>query len=277
MPLEAAHFSWLDWHGHLSILLGVLFLEASYLYGAGILRQRLGGLSPVSLGQAVAFTLGVLVIFIALYSPLHELSDEYLFSAHMVQHVLLLWVMPPLLLMGIPDWLLRPAIAGPLRLRTARLLTHPVIALAAFNGVILLWHLPSSYNAALEHHNLHIVQHLTFIAVGVLMWWLVLSPLRELPRLSHPGQMLYLFLQSLFPAVVGGIITFGDGVIYDFYELAPRVWDISAATDQQIGGLIMKTAGFIAFLAAMTAVFFAWAAREEEAQTRREQERLHGS
>ena len=270
-------FSWWDWHGHPSILIGVLLLEGGYVFGAGTLRRRLGGATPVGLGQAALFTLGVLVIVIALYSPLHELSDKYLFSAHMVQHMLLLWVMPPLLLWGLPAWLLRPAVASPLRFRVAKLVTNPLMAIAIFNGVILFWHLPAAYNGSLEHHNLHIFQHVTFMMAGVLMWWPVLSSLPELPRLSSGGQMLYLFVQSLLPAIVGGVITFAGTVLYDFYAAAPRVWDISPMADQQIGGLIMKTAGTIVFVIALAAVFFAWAAREEEKDAHRGPEGVHGS
>jgi len=264
-----ADFSWLDWHGHPSILIGVLFLEAAYIYGAGSLRSRLKGGAPVTVWQAAAFTLGIFVIFLSLHSPIHELADKYLFSAHMVQHMLLLWVMPPLVLVGLPEWLLRPAISSPLRLRAGRLLVNPIVCLAIFNGAILVWHLPSMYNTALEHHFLHIVQHLSFMGAGILMWWPVLSRLPELPRLSYGGQMLYLFLISLLPAIVGGVITFADSVLYEWYANAPRVWDISPAADQQIGGLIMKTAGLIVFVAALAAVFFAWAGREEERQRQR--------
>ena len=113
-------FSWLDWSGHPSTLIGVLTLEAAYIYGAGNLRGRLGGASAVSIRQATCFTLGMFVIYLALNSPIHELSDRYLFSAHMVQHMLLLWIMPPLVIWGLPDWLIRPAISSPIRLKAAK-------------------------------------------------------------------------------------------------------------------------------------------------------------
>lgn len=266
-------FSWLNWAGHPSTLIGVLVLEAAYIYGAGNLRDRLGGERAVTIRQAVCFTSGMFVIYLALNSPLHDLSDRYLFSAHMVQHMLLLWIMPPLVLWGLPEWLIRPAISSPLKLRVAKVLMHPLVCLAVFNGIIMVWHLPSVYNSALAYHNLHIFQHICFMAAGLLMWWPVLSQLPELPRLSYGGQMLYLFLISLLPAIVGGIISFADSVVYDWYAEAPRLWGLSPAVDQQIGGLIMKTAGLIVFVVALAAVFFAWAAREEERQREREKTR----
>ena len=266
-------FSWLDWSGHPSTLIGVLTLEAAYIYGAGNLRGRLGGASAVSIRQATCFTLGMFVIYLALNSPIHELSDRYLFSAHMVQHMLLLWIMPPLVIWGLPDWLIRPAISSPIRLKAAKILVHPLVCLAVFNGILVVWHLPAVYNGALAHHNLHIFQHLCFMAAGILMWWPVLSRLPELPRLPYGGQMLYLFLISLLPAIVGGIISFADSVVYDWYAEAPRLWGISPAVDQQIGGLIMKTAGLIVFVVALASVFFAWAGREEARQREREKAR----
>jgi len=257
-----ADFSWWDWHGHPSILIGVLLLEAAYIYRAGLLSRQLGRSRSVGMGQAVLFTSGMLVVFVALYSPLHDLSDNYLFSAHMVQHLLLLWVMPPLLLWGLSGWMLRPAVGSLRVLRVAKLVTNPLVAIAVFNGVIVIWHLPVAYNGSLEHHNLHIFQHVTFMMAGLLMWWPVLSPMNELPRLSSGGQMLYLFVQSLIPAILGGIITFAGTVLYDYYLVAPRVWGISPLIDQQIGGLIMKTAGTIIFIIALAAVFFSWVVRE---------------
>jgi putative membrane protein len=132
---------------------------------------------------------------------LHDL-DAYLFSAHMVQHLLLALVVAPLLLMGLTGEMLRPALAlrgvGP----AARWLTKPTHCFAIFNVVLAAWHLPPLYNYALSHHPVHIVQHLMFLAASVIMWWPVLSPLPELPRLNFPGQMLYLFLMSIPMAIV---------------------------------------------------------------------------
>ena len=123
----------------------------------------------------------------------------------MVQHLLLALVVAPLLIMGTPGGMLRPALAlrgvGPV----ARWLTAPAHCFAIFNVVLAAWHLPPLYNYALAHHPVHIVQHLMFMAASVLMWWPVLSPLPELPRLSYPGQMLYLFLLSIPMAIVVGL------------------------------------------------------------------------
>ena len=111
---------------------------------------------------------------------------------------------------------------------------------------------------------MHIVQHLTFIATGVIMWWPVLSPMKELPRLPYAGQVLYLFVLSIPPAIVGALITFSDSILYETYAAAPEIWGISTRADQQIGGVIMKLPGFLIFLLAAGIIFFTWAAKEDE-------------
>ena len=112
-------------------------MTGAYLLGVGPLRRHFGWAQRVGAGQVTLFLIGVLVIVIALLSPLHDLGDSYLFSAHMVQHLLLTLVAPPLLLMGTPPWLIRPLLTGPRVLRAARFLTLPVVAFVLFNMVFV--------------------------------------------------------------------------------------------------------------------------------------------
>ena len=260
---HVAEFSWTDWNADPTVVLGVFLLEALYLAAIGPLRERYGWGEEVRPMRVISFTLGMWFIFFALSSPLDVLSDEFLFSAHMVQHLILTLVVPPLLLMGTPGWLLRLLLHSPTVLRVAKFLTFPVVAFLLFNGVFAIWHLPVIYEAGLNHLSVHIIQHLLFMATAVLMWWPVLSPMPELPRLPYGGQVLYLFILSIPPAVVGGLITFSDAVLYSTYEQAPRLWGLSAAADQQIGGVMMKLPGFLIFVLAAGIIFFNWAAKEE--------------
>ncbi len=267
-------FSWTDWSGDPSVVVGVVLLEAAYLLAVIPLRQRYGWAEEVDSKRIISFTLGVWAIFFALHSPLDLLSDEFLFSAHMVQHLILTLVVPPLLLMGTPGWLIRPILRSTTVFSVAKVLTHPVAAFLIFNGVFAIWHVPAIYEAGLNHLIVHIIQHLVFMAAGVLMWWPVLSPLPELPRLPYGGQVLYLFLLSMPPAIIGGLITFSNDVLYATYEQAPRLWGISAAADQQIGGVMMKLPGFMILVAAAGIIFFTWAAKEEERDRAEAAERL---
>ncbi len=266
MAEPTAALSWWEWHFHPDIILGVLLLEGIYLLGIGPLRRRYGWGVAAENRQVVLFSMGVLVLFVTLTSPIHHLSDNFLFSAHMVQHLLLILVMPPLLLAGTPGWLLRPLVGSPQVLAVGRFLTHPVIAFFIFNSVLSVWHLPGLYDLTLRNEGAHIAEHLLFIAAAVIMWWPVLSPLPELPRASYPIQMVYLFSLSIPPGFIGAAITFSKEVLYPWYGTVPRLWGISALADQQIGGLIMKIPGALTFLGALTIVFFTWFNQEERGE-----------
>ena len=263
MPDQTVDLSWTAWHGHPSVIAGLLVLLGAYLLAVGPLRQRLGGAQRADRGRITVFLIGVLIICIALLSPLHEIGDNYLFSAHMVQHLLLTLVVPPLLLLGTPAWLLRPLLRSPRILRISRFLTLPVVAFALFNVVFVLWHVPELYDFALRDRGIHILEHSMFIAASIIMWWPVLSPLPEVPRASYLVQMVYLFVQPTVPAILGALITFSDRVLYEWYAEAPRLWDISALTDQEIGGIIMWVPGGLTFLLTLAVVFLIWASREE--------------
>jgi putative membrane protein len=130
--------------------------------------------------------------------------------------------------------------------------------------MIAVWHLPQFYNAAMANHNLHIVEHLLFIAAAVLMWWPLMSQLPEFPRLAYPGQMLYAFLMSIPMSIVAVYIAMADHVLYPAYSAAPRVLPLTPLEDQLLGALIMWIPGGLIFIVIMTVVFFKWNARGED-------------
>src|SRR5947208_11618839 len=144
--------------------------------------------------------------------------------------------------------------------------TRALAAALVFTGPIVIWHVPSLYEAALRHHNLHIVQHVVFLTTAVIMWWPVLSPVPELPRIPHLLQMLYLFLLGIPMSVTGALITLSDSVLYPFYAAAPRVGRLSALYDQQIGGLLMWVLGGLMLWIVLTVIWFrysVWDARAD--------------
>jgi putative membrane protein len=260
-----AEISWWVWHWHTDLYIGLLLLAGLYLLYIGPLRGRLvqSELIRASRWQIISFMSGVLIMLFALAGPIHELSN-YLFSAHMTQHIIITLVVPPLLLLGTPGWLLRPLVRHGIVLQLVRFLTLPLVAFTLFNGVFALWHFPLFYQEALHSHVFHLLEHLIFMATAVIVWWPVLSPLSELPRMSYPAQMLYLILLSIAQTPLFAVVTFSTDVIYSFYEAAPRVWDISPLADQQLGGIIMKVAWLTIFLPTICAVFLRWFYREEK-------------
>jgi len=209
--------------------------------------------------RKAAFLGSVALIFLTLNGPLHTLSDEYLFSAHMVQHMLLMLVMPSFLIMGLPPWLIRKAMERPGVKKAARFLTHPVVAFLAYNVTFIGWHIPQMYNWALVSHDLHIFQHLMFMSVAVMMWWPVVNPVPELERIpTGPLLMMYVFAFGIPSTLVSAFITLSDSVFYPWYELAPRVTSLSPLEDQRLGGLIMWIPGMLIFWVGISAVFFRW-------------------
>ncbi len=242
-----------SWTIHPSTVIGLTALGWLYFHRA----RAAAGVGP-STAQRVAFVAGLVLLFLILNGPLHDLSDFYLFSGHMVQHLIMELIVPPLLIAGTPGWMLRPALQWPVVGALARRVTTPIMAFAIFNVTLSVWHIPALYNLALLHHEIHILQHITFLVASVLMWWPFMSSLPELPRLSYPGQMLYCFLMTLPMSVVAVYITMADTVLYPLYASSPRLWGISPKMDQQIGGLIMWIPGGLFFYGIMTVVFFRW-------------------
>ena len=229
-----------------------------YFYGIGPYRRRRGLGPPATPGQILSFCTALIVLLVSLNGPVHDLSDYYLFSVHMVQHLVLTLVFPPLLLGGIPGWLLRPFVTRRSVYPVARALTRPWVAALLFSASIAVWHLPPFYDLMMRNHGVHIVTHLMFMVTATLMWWPVMSPVKELPRLSPLPAILYLFLVCIPMQVVGALITFADQVLYPWYAAAPRTWGLNPLDDQQLGGLLMWIPGNLWIFGAIGVLFFKW-------------------
>jgi cytochrome c oxidase assembly factor CtaG len=247
--------TWWDWEP--SIIIGILLAFAGYAYVVGPLRRRHSLGPPVRRGQIVAFALSELLLVLALLSPLDHLGDEYLFSAHMVQHLLLASLWPVLLLLGLPGWMVAPIFRRPVLGSVFEFLTLPVVALTFFTVDLYVWHIPVLYDLTLSNELVHIAEHLSFMAFGVLNFWPVLSPIRE-QRLAYPFQVLYLFAEGMFMMVLGIVFTFAPIVFYAPYAAAPRLFSISAVSDQQIGGLIMWYPGNLPYGVLLCVAFYRW-------------------
>jgi putative membrane protein len=249
-----------QFHVHLDVLIVVAAIGCGYLIVVRRLGPRLGppGEAPVSRRQVVSFTLGVGALFVAAEWPMHDLAEQYLLSIHMVQHTLISLVAPPLLLMGMPMWMLRWLLSPRAVRAVVRQVTRPLIALVLFNLVIAVTHWAPVMDFILEHHSVHPLAHLILFLTATAMWWPVISPLPEMPTLAYPGRMLYLFLQSLLPTIPASFLTFGTSPLYSFYAAAPRIWGVSALTDQLVAGLIMKLVGGAILWAAIGVVFLKW-------------------
>ncbi|MGH2674115.1 MAG: cytochrome c oxidase assembly protein [Actinomycetota bacterium] len=255
----------IGWHPHADVWALVLVLLGGYW----LALRRWGprhvtpGEPPATRGQVISWVLGVLTLLVAADWPVHELGEERLLSVHMVQHLLMSLVAPPLLLAGIPGWLLRALLHPRWAFAVVRGLSRPLIALLLFNAFIAVSHWPALVDLALRSELAHLGLHTALVITALLMWMPVLSPVVEIPRLRYPGQMLYLFAQSIVPTVPASFLTFADSPIYPFYGLAAPLLGVDAVTDQRVAGLIMKLVGGLILWGFIAVLFFKWHNQEE--------------
>jgi cytochrome c oxidase assembly factor CtaG len=250
-----------SWSPDPGVIVGVW--AATWFYLRAIRRR------PVERARVVSFFAGLAAIVVALLSPIEPLADDYLLSAHMVQHLLLTVTAPALMLYGLAPWMYDWFERRTLLWRAWRLLTAPVLAFVLFHLPYSLAHVPVFYDATLRILPLHMAEHGIFIGTAFIAWWPVLAPGHARGQLPPALQMIYLFVQTIPGQIVGALITLADAPIYPTYADAPRVWDLSPLVDQQIGGLIMWIGTSTLYLAALTVVFFRWAGREERAERAR--------
>jgi len=261
------HFWLTEWNLAPSIYVGTALIIGLYLYAVGPLRRKYRLADFVSRHQVVVFVSGMVLLFLALASPLDELGDEYLFSAHMLQHLVLTMIGPPMLLLGTPGWLIEPLLRRRAVLRIGKVLTYPAVAFLLFNVNFWLWHAPSLYNATLSDENVHILEHLLFLITATIYWWPVFSPVEEvLPRLSLGGQILYIFLGGMPSVALGAGLTFLPPLYAPYIQQAVRAWGISPAADQQLGGLIMWVPLNIAYIIVVSVLFIRWMQQQDAKQ-----------
>ena len=239
--LHASLSLW-TWQWDPTVLAGTLALGAAY---AWLIRGR-GGVTQWSPIARAYFAAGLLVLFLALESPIDVAGDNYLFSFHMLQHLLLAMIVPPLLLLGLPEaWR-----------AFDRIKVSPLMANVIFNGVLAVWHLPFLYEATLRNQPVHVLEHLSFLAAGVLFWWPILIPQDRPHSMSVMGKIAYLGFAGVPPTILGLAFILSQTVIYPFYAAAPRVTPLSPLDDQLVAGLIMFGLGNLIYFAAIWVIFF---------------------
>lgn len=247
---------WLSqWNWAPSLIIGLIVVVGAYLYVIWPLRLKYKLGPEVPRWRVICFLIGALLIFLALVSPLDAIGDDYLFSGHMVQHMVLSLFGPPLIFLGLVDWMLKPLLRPRLVLRVGKWITNPFFVGILFNANLWLWHAPPLYNAALQNDQLHIFMHLCYIGTGLLFWWPVVSPMQEeMAALPLVGKLIYIFFSDMPMVLLGAGLTFTPP-LYQHYINAPRVFGISAAVDQQLGGSVMWIVGSI-FLIVLVSIFF---------------------
>ena len=250
------------WHSHPSVWLVLGGIWVAYL--VAVRRHRtVAGEPSDRRRRTTLFSFGMACLWLGADWPVHDLAEHYLYSVHMAQHLLFTLVAPPLLIAGMPAWMWRGILRPRWLFLVFRFLTRPIVALILFNGLLLFTHWPEVVEASVRSELTHFTLHVLLFGSAVLMWWPVMSPLVELPALTPPAQMMYLFAQSLAPTIPASFLTFGHTLLYPVYGTFPRIWGISALNDQLIAGLLMKLVGGFILWGFVATIFFRWHAREE--------------
>ena len=222
----------------------VAFLVGAYVYAVRVIGPTAvrPGQQVVTRKQIAAFVGAMVLLFTASTWPIHQIGEDYLYSIHMLQHMMLSYFMPPLILLATPEWLARLLIGEGQLYRTLRFLTRPVVAGIVFNMLVMVTHIPGVVNASVRSAPLHYLLHVLVVVTAIWMWFPVLGPFREW-QMTPLGKCFYLFAQSVVPMVPAGWLTFAEGTVYRQYQQPVRVWGMSITADQQLAGAIMKTGG----------------------------------
>jgi putative membrane protein len=249
------------WHPHPDVWFLFGSIVAAYLIACRRHLAATGEATPARTSRL--FVVGIGVLWLGADWPVHDLAERYLYLMHMTQHLLFTLVAAPILIAGMPPWMLRALLAPRLVRRAFRFMTRPLVALLFFNAVLLFTHWPEVVAASVGSELIHFSLHVLIVTSALVMWWPVMSPLPEMPSLSPPGQMLYLFLQSLAPTIPASFLTFGHSPLYPIYGSFPRIWGVDVLNDQLIAGLIMKLVGGLLLWSVIATIFFRWYNQEQ--------------
>ena len=265
---------WLAWNTG-NPLPSLFLFAAAYLYVNGLGKWDRPS-HPVNLWHKISFFSGLLVIFLALQSPIDPLAEHYFFI-HQIQHLMIRMIGPLLVLLGapltpmlrgLPLWLLQGGVRSLVRRGWVRhayyRLTNPVVAVGIFMGALYFWQFPLPHDTAVRNDYVHEFMHFTMLFSGFLFWWLVIDPKPHRSRMHYGLRVLYLGLIVLPNTVLGAAITFSRGVMYQSYGEFPQPIPLGAIIDQQLGGLLLWVVGDMMSIVAAGIVMVMWYQREQE-------------
>jgi cytochrome c oxidase assembly factor CtaG len=260
----------IHWFQDPAVLAPLALLAVVYVRRFRQAREEAGGRGATWL-HALAFAGAMLALLGALVTPVDGLGEDYLFSAHMLQHVLLGDIAPLLLLLSLSRVILRPVTRRLMRLeRALGPLASPWTAIALWLGTMYLWHIPAVYDAAVEHPLLHALEHFSFFAAGIALWWPLVQPIPMRHALTGLQPLGYIAAAKGGLAALGLFLAWSPTAHYPWYEGAPRIWGLTAVEDQNVAGVIMMVEQSMTLVLVMVWVFVRMLARSEQEELRRE-------
>jgi putative membrane protein len=241
---------------HVEVWLLMIAIIGSYVYAIKVIGPRVVTNGPVvTRRQIQSFTAGALIMWIASDWPMHDIAEEYLYSVHMLQHMMLSYFVPPLMLLATPKWLFDAVFGSGRGYRAIKFLSRAPVAGLLFNVMVMVAHIPDVVNRSVSNGPLHYSLHILLIVTSLLMWMPVCGPEKPF-RLQYGGMMIFLFLMSVIPTVPAAWLTFAEGSVYKHYDIPVRVWGLSVTTDQQLAGAVMKSAGSLFLSSIIVVIFF---------------------
>src|SRR3954451_1902748 len=253
-----------------AVLAPLALLTYVYVRRFRAARKEAGGRGAGAL-QAVAFAGAMLALLIALASPVDSLGEDYLFSAHMLQHVLLGDVAPLLLLLSLSRVIMRPLTKRLMGVeRALGPFAHPVTGITIWLALMYFWHIPALYDAALEHPLVHVLEHFAFFTAGICVWWPLIQPVPMRRRMTGLQPLAYIGVAKVGLAALGLYLTWSTSALYPYYETVPRIWGLTAVQDQNVGGAIMMVEQSLTFVTVLAAVFIGMLSGSEVEERRRE-------
>jgi putative membrane protein len=250
---------WRHWHNEPYLIGGLILLAWLYAILAGPLRAHLDPTAPYPRTKAWKFYTSLVIFYLAVGSPLDQIGERFLFSAHMLQHQLLIYPAAILWLVGLPAWMVDPVLSRPRLRGLLRFLTSPLVCGLVYTLVISLWHMPGLYDWALQNKLVHVAEHVMFFGAALFYWWPLLSPSRAFPPASYATQMIYLLAIIISMTPLFAYLVFTDDILYPTYEYAPRLFrNFSASDDQLLAGVAMKLVGMMVGMSALGWSFYRW-------------------
>jgi len=254
---QTAAWEW-TWQPYPGVWIFIVVLAVLYWFRLRRTAEQETGVRGEETLRAASFFLGLVCLWIALDWPVGALGSGYLASAHMVQFLLIALVAPPLLLYGVPFSTYERMERHLAILRPLRFLTHPLIALAFFNVVLISTHWPSVVDNLMSSQLGSFVLDMAWLGAGLVLWWPLVAPIPRRPDFTYMYKIGYLILATILNTPAFALLTFSELPLYATYELAPPVHGFSTRDDQRLAGLMMKIGGGVIFWIAITVMFFRW-------------------
>lgn len=255
----ATTVNWIAWEPQTEAWLLVAAVIGFATYTAKVIQPKAvaAGEQPITKSQERWFITGLILLWLASDWPIHTIGEKYLYSVHMVQHMIITFVVPPVFLLATPAWLLRLMVGKGRFEHFFRKASKPLISAVVYNLLVILSHWSTAVEFSVLNGPIHFTLHLALFFSAILAWMPVVSPAPEY-RTTPPAAMVHLFLLSVIPTIPGGWLANAEGVVYPVYDRPDRLWGISVRDDQQMAGVIMKVVGGLYLWSIIAVIFFKW-------------------